>query len=82
MSPTLHQLAALLQCVTVSTGLFGFVTNDVRQRSLGDFARKVGDVACPFRKLRMIAFFGAFRTGRDVRLGSGMHAKADTRRPL
>jgi hypothetical protein len=45
MSPTLHQLAALLQCVTASTGLFGFVTNDVRQRSLGDFARKVGEVA-------------------------------------
>jgi len=68
--------------ITASTGLFGFVTNGVRQRSLGDFARKVGDVACPFPEATHDCVFGIFRTGRDVRRGSGMHAKADTRRPL
>ena len=38
-SPRFQQFAALLQGVTSTNGLFGFVTNDMRQRSLGNFPR-------------------------------------------
>jgi hypothetical protein len=40
-SPCFHEFAALLQRVTAAVGLFGFVTDDMRQRSLGDFAGEV-----------------------------------------
>jgi hypothetical protein len=30
----------------------------MRQRSLGDFARKVGDVACPFPEATHVSDFG------------------------
>jgi hypothetical protein len=56
--PRIHQLAALLQRVTPPVGLFGFVPDDMRQCSLGDFAWKVGDVARPIAEARPEAVNG------------------------
>jgi hypothetical protein len=45
--PRLHQLAPLLQRVATPIGLLRLVADDVGQSRFGNFAREVGDVACP-----------------------------------
>ena len=39
--PSLHQLAALLQCVTAAVGLFGLVAYDMGESGLDDLAWEV-----------------------------------------
>jgi hypothetical protein len=39
--PTFHQLPSLFQRVAATIGLFGFVTNDMRQRSLNHYRQSL-----------------------------------------
>jgi putative tryptophan/tyrosine transport system substrate-binding protein len=47
--PPSHLLEPLPQRVAAAARLFGLMTNDVGERGLGNFAREVGNVACPIR---------------------------------